>query len=88
MVALTHVRSAVRSTRWRGTALDARRRWSTGGSAARLAAPLFVVGWLSLLLDLLMSNALLTLATWLRGRLACLEPDRSFPRHGPDGPEC
>ena len=84
MVALTHVRSAVRSTHWRGTALGVRRRWSIDVIAARLAAPLFVVGWLSLLLDLLMSNALLVLATWLRGRLACPEPGQSSLRHGPD----
>ena len=88
MADLTRARSAVLLTQWSGAALDAQRRWSTGGSVARFAALGSRVVWLSRLLDLIMSNALLALAVWLRGRLACPERDRNSLRHGQDGPGC
>ena len=81
-------RNAELLARWNQTVRDAQKRWSIDVIVARLAALGAKVAWLSLLLDLIMSNALLVLATWLRDRLACPEPDQSSPRHEPDESEC
>ena len=87
MTARMRVRNVALLARWKQAVCDAQKRWSTDV----IAAPLVVLGarvaWLSRLLDLLMSNALLVLATWLRDRLAYPEPDQSSLRHAQDGLE-
>lgn len=84
---LMHVRNAALLARWKQAVRDAQKQWNTDVIVARLAALGAKVAWLSLWLDLIMSNALLVLATWFRDRLACLERDQNSLPHAPNAPE-
>ena len=81
------VRNVALLARWKQAVCDAQKRWNTDAIAALPAVLGAKVAWLSRLLDLLMSNAFLVLATWLRDRLACPEPDQSSLPHAPNAPE-